>query len=71
MPTLILRHFGFLDCTIDFFSDYLVGWLTQYSWNLFLSDACNANVGIRQGSTLSLVLHLLFVFLNLKFKLLT
>jgi len=25
MLTLILRHFGFPDCIIDFFSDYLVG----------------------------------------------
>ena len=23
--TLILRHFGFSDCIIDFFSDYLIG----------------------------------------------
>ena len=25
MLTLILRHFGFPDYTVDFFSDYLVG----------------------------------------------
>ena len=31
MLTLILRHFGFPDCIVDFFSDYLVGRSTQYS----------------------------------------
>jgi len=28
MLTLILRHFGFPDYVVDFFSDYLVGRLT-------------------------------------------
>jgi len=47
MLTLILRHFGFPDCVVDFFSDYLIGRSTQYSWNSFLSDACDADVGHR------------------------
>ena len=54
--TLILRHFGFPDYTVDFFSDYLVGWLTQYFWNLFFSDACDADVDIRQDFVLSPIL---------------
>jgi len=52
MLTLILRHFGFPDCIVDFFSDYLVGRSTQYSWNSFLSGVCDADVGVGQGSTL-------------------
>jgi len=28
MLTLIFRHFGFPDCIVNFFSDYLVGKLT-------------------------------------------
>jgi len=31
MLTLILRHFGFPDCIVNFLSDYLVGRSTQYS----------------------------------------
>jgi len=52
MLTLILRHFGFPDCIVDFFSNYLVGRSTQYSWNSFLSGACDADVGVGQGSAL-------------------
>ena len=61
MLTLILRYFGFPDCIVDFFSDYLVGKSTQYSWNFFLSGACNTDVGMRQGSTLSPVLSALYI----------
>ena len=32
MLTAILRHSGFVDCLVDFFSDYLVGRSTQYAW---------------------------------------
>ena len=52
MLTLILRHFGFPDCIVDFFSDYLVGRSTQYSWNSFLSGACDTDIGVGQGSAL-------------------
>ena len=61
MLTLILRHFGFPDCIVDFFSDYLVGRSTQYSWNSFLSSACNADVGVGQGSALSPILSVLYI----------
>ena len=50
MLTSILSHFGFANCIVDFFSDYLIGRSTQYSWNSFLSGACNADVGVGQSS---------------------
>ena len=46
MLTSILSHFGFANCIVDFFSNYLVGRSTQYSWNLFLFGACDTDVGI-------------------------
>ena len=61
MLTLILRHFGFPDCVVDFFSDYLVGRSTQYFWNSFLSSACDADVGVEQGSALSPILSALYI----------
>jgi len=61
MLTLILRHFGFPDCVVDFFSNYLVGRSTQYSWNSFLSDVCDADVGVEQGSVLSPILSVLYI----------
>ena len=61
MLTSILSHFGFANCIVDFFSDYLVGRSTQYSWNSFLSGACNADVGMGQGSALSPILSALYI----------
>jgi len=61
MLTSILRHFGFADCIVDFFSDYLVGRFTQYSWNSFLSGACDTDVGMEQGSVLSPILSALYI----------
>ena len=46
MLTSILSHFGFANCIVDFFSNYLVGRSTQYSWNSFLSGACDTDVGV-------------------------
>ena len=46
MLTSILSHFGFANCIVDFFSDYLVGRSTQYSWNSFLSGACDTDVDV-------------------------
>ena len=61
MVTLILRHFGFPNCIVDFFSDYLVSKSTQYSWNSFLSGACDADVGVRQCSALYTILSVLYI----------
>ena len=49
---MTLRHFSFANCIIGFFFNYLVNRSTQYSWNSFLSGACDTNVGMRQDSTL-------------------
>ena len=61
MFTLILRHFSFVNYTVNFFPDYLVNRSTQYSWNFFLFKACNANVSMEQTSTLSSILSVLYV----------
>ena len=59
--TLILRYFGFPDCVVDFFSDYLVGRSTQYSWNSSLSGACDTDIGVGQCSALSPILSVLYI----------
>ena len=61
MLTLILRYFGFLDCVVDFFSDYLVSRSIQYSWNSFLFGACDADISMGQGSALSPILSVLYI----------
>ena len=63
MLTSILSHFGFANCIVDFFSDYLVSRSTQYSWNSFLSGACDVDVGMGQGSALSPILSALYIAL--------
>ena len=52
-----------------FFKNYLVGRTTKYLWNNFISPSFNVNVGVRQGSALSLILLALYlspVFLSLE-----
>ena len=44
-----------------FFSDYLVGRKTKYLWNNFSSPFFNVNIGVEQGSALSLVLSALYL----------
>jgi len=61
MLILILRYFGFPNCIVDFFSDYLVNRSTQYSWNSFLSGIYDADVGMGQGSALSPILSALYI----------
>jgi len=61
MLTSILRHFGFANCIVDFFSDYLVGKSTQYSWNSFLSGACDTDVNVGQGFALSSIFSALYI----------
>ena len=61
MLTSILSHFGFANCIVDFFSNYLVDRFTQYSWNSFLSGACDTDIGVGQGSVLSPILSALYI----------
>ena len=52
-----------------FFKNYLVGRKTKYFWNDFVSLLFNINVGVGQGSALSLVLSALYlslIFLSLE-----
>jgi len=46
-----------------FFFDYLVSRKTQYLWNSFVSPFFNVNIGIGQGSTLSLILSAFYISL--------
>ena len=46
---------------MDFFSDYLVGRLTQYFWNSFLSGTYDADVGIEQCFVLSSIFLALYI----------
>jgi len=54
---------------LTFFKNYLVGRKTKYLWNDFISPFFNVNVGVGQGSALSLILSALYlspVFLSLE-----
>ena len=46
MLTSILKYFSFADYMVDFFSDYFVGRLIQYSWSLFLFNTYGTDVSI-------------------------
>ena len=61
MLTSILSHFGFANCIVDSFSNYFIGRSTQYPWNSFFSRACDVDVGMGQGSTLSPILSALYI----------
>jgi len=63
--TLILEKVDFDPQVIKFFSNYLVGRRTWYSWNLFMSPYFDVNVGVGQGSTLSPILLALYLSLLL------
>ena len=46
---------------VNFFSNYLIDRKTNYLWNSFLSPIFNINVGVEQGSALSLILLALYL----------
>ena len=58
MLTSILSHFGFANCIVDFFSNYLVGRSTQ---NSFFSRAYDTNVCMGQDFVLSPILSVLYI----------
>ena len=57
MLILILRHFRFPDCIVDF-SNYLIGKSTQYFWNF---DTYDTDVGMEHGFILSPALSVLYI----------
>jgi len=57
----ILSYFGFANCIVDFFSDYLVGRSTQYFSNSFLFGAHDTDVDVGQDSALSSILSVLYI----------
>ena len=58
---LILDKAGFGPQVVNFFSNYLVNRKTFYFWNNFSSQSFNINVGVDQGSALSLILSALYL----------
>ena len=59
--TLIMKKVEFDNRIILFFSNYLMNRKTNYLWNNFTSPICNINVGVGQGSALSLILSALYL----------
>jgi len=59
--SLILDKVGLDHKVSNFFKNYLVGQKTQYCWNNFTSSSFNINVGVGQGSALSLILSALYL----------
>ena len=47
---------------VNFFANYLIGKKTNYIWNNFSSPTFGVNVGVGQGSALSLILSALYLF---------
>ena len=62
---LILNKVGFDSRVVNFFSNYLVNRKTKYFWNNFSSSSFDVNVGVGQGSALSLILSTLYLSLFL------
>ncbi|PPQ90824.1 hypothetical protein CVT25_012158 [Psilocybe cyanescens] len=62
----ILRKLGFSDNVVKFFSHYLVSRSMQYTSGDFISDLRQADVGVGQGSALSLVLSALYLTLIMR-----
>jgi len=61
--SLILNKASFDHKVLSFFKNYLVSGKTKYLWNSFSSPFCNVDIGISQGSALSLILSALYLFL--------
>ena len=58
---LILKKTGYYSKVVQFFSNYLVGRKTQYSWNNFFSQFFNMDIGVGQSSALSLILSAFYI----------
>jgi len=52
---------GLDNWVVNFFGNYLSNKKTSYKWNSFLSPIVNINVGVGQGSALSLILSALYL----------
>jgi len=59
--SLIMRKAGFDNHIISFFANYLMDRKTNYFWNNFMFPVFNINVGVGQGSVLSLILSALYL----------
>ena len=59
--TRILHKMGLDNWVVNFFGNYLSNRKTSYKWNSFLSPIVNINVGVGQGSALSLILSTLYL----------
>ena len=61
--TLIMKKAGFNNHVVSFFANYLVNRKMNYYWNNFMSPIFNINIGVGQGSALSLILSTLYLLL--------
>ena len=59
--SLILDKASFDPRIFSFFSNYLIGRKTQYLWNNFFPSLFNIDVGVEQGSILSLILSAFYI----------
>ena len=59
--TCILQKAGLDSHIVKFFANYLTNRKTNYVWNNFLSPIFEVNVGVGQGSALSLILSALYL----------
>jgi hypothetical protein len=57
----ILKLLGFPEALGKFFASYLIGRSTKYKWNSFELGPHGADVGVGQGSALSLVMSALYI----------
>ena len=59
--TRIIHKVGLDNRVVNFFGNYLTDRKTSYKWNSFSSPIININVGVGQGSALSLILSALYL----------
>ena len=52
---------GLDSCIVKFFANYLTDRKTNYVWNNFSSSMFEVNIGVGQGSALSLILFALYL----------
>ena len=58
-----MKKAGFDNCVVSFFANYLIDKKTNYFWNNFMSSIFNIDIGVGQGSVLSLILSALYLSL--------
>ena len=63
---MCLKKAGLNTNITGFFDSYYTGCSISYPWNQFLSPYFNVNIGVGQGSVLSLILSTIYLTLIIK-----